>query len=285
MAAAVRREDTDGKGWGLEVCVSLKEVNPEGKSEFSGRREFEEMLARGRGLASTVPSPRRIVPDTRTAVRINGSSSSFPSQVHAGPSNLHPTTAIRAPTPQHFAHPSSTASHRSSLPSPNPPSSTPMASSTSYPKIPSRPPSADQRSTLVPVPSSTSAALRPSTPPPPPQRKSPPPSTPSRATLHALLRSDGKMSPGLAQTLANNPMLLRLLKAVPPSAGPLSSLSETKASPAPDTPTPSTSTTVKLRTEGCDNCGTLESDLWRTKTSKDGTKKKVCNGGTSSNHE
>lgn len=285
MAAAVRREDTDGKGWGLEVCVSLKEVNPEGKGEFSGRREFEEMLARGRLPVSTTTTPRANVPDSRAPVRANGSTSA-PFPQHSASANVPVATSIRAPQPQPFHRPSSASSNRASGPSSLPPSSVPMASSSSNPGIPSRPSSTDHRQS---IPSAIISAPRPSTPPrpttppPPPQRKSPPPSTPSRATLHALLRSDGKMSPELANKLASNPMLLRLLKAVPPSAAPLTSLSETKPSPTVDTPTPSTSATIKyISTEGCCNCGTMESELWRTKAMKDGTKKKVCNGGSRS---
>ncbi|WVQ82878.1 hypothetical protein IAT38_005014 [Cryptococcus sp. DSM 104549] len=39
--------DDDGKGWGLEVGISLRQLNPEGKAEFKGRSEFEETLSRG----------------------------------------------------------------------------------------------------------------------------------------------------------------------------------------------------------------------------------------------
>ncbi|WVN87592.1 uncharacterized protein L203_102775 [Cryptococcus depauperatus CBS 7841] len=48
-------DEQDGKGWGLEVSVCLRQVNPEGKTEFKGRREFEESLQRGVGTAE---SPR-----------------------------------------------------------------------------------------------------------------------------------------------------------------------------------------------------------------------------------
>ena len=278
MAAAVRREDTDGKGWGLEVYLSLKEVNPDGKGEFAGRREFEDMLARGKPLVSTTPTPRAKHPDARPVVRANGStSSSLPSFNH-GPS--HSVITIRAPQPQSFVHPSSASFQRGSIGSSLPPSSISMASSSSNHAIPSRPSSVDPKQPLVPTP----LISRHTTPPPALQRRSPPPSTPSRSTLHALLRSEGKMSPELAKTLANNPMLLRLLKAVPISAGPLSTLAVSKLSPGVDTHTPSPTTRSRIHaptTEGCCNCGTMQSEIWRTKSMKDGSKKKVCNGESS----
>ena len=274
MAAAVRCEDTDGKGWGLEVYLSLKEVNPDSKGEFSGRREFEDMLARGKPLVSTTPRSKTKHPDPRPAVRANDSTSSPVPTLHHGPSNS--VVTIRAPQPQTFAHPSSASLRHGSVGT-LPPSSISMASSSSNHAIPSRPSSADLRQPPAPSP----LALRHTTPPPAPRRQSPPPSTPSRATLHALLRSEGKMSPGLAQTLASNPMLLRLLKAVPISAGPLSTLAASKPSPGVETPMTSSTSTPRINaptTEGCGNCGTMQSEVWRTKSMKDGSKKKVCNG-------
>lgn len=47
------------------------------------------------------------------------------------------------------------------------------------------------------------------------------------------------------------------------------------------TPTPSTSNGNKPLgplADGCFNCGTLETSMWRVKTYQDGTKKKVCDG-------
>ena len=206
---AASNTEGDGKGWGLEVSVMLKEVNPDGKAEFSGRREFETMLVTGKTVSVSTPGPR-----------VNAST--------PAPTREHPK------------------------PEPGPTTAIPVL-------VPSRPPSTDP-----PV-------VRSITPPPPPARKSPPPSTPSRATLHALLRSDGKMSPELAKSLASNPMLLRLLRAVPPSA------THVEKPPAKDQPVPTSITTQKAN-EGCCNCGTMESELWRTKAMKGGIKKKVCNG-------
>lgn len=65
------------------------------------------------------------------------------------------------------------------------------------------------------------------TPPPLPRPRSPPPSTPAR--LQAILRADAKLSPGLARSLASNPTLLRLLKSVPASAVPVSTLNALKS--------------------------------------------------------
>lgn len=188
-------------------------------------------------------------------------------------------------------------------------------------------PIASSSTHLPPSGSSTNARASSSprsvTPPPPPQKKSPPPSTPSRDKLHALLRTDEKMSPGLARQLANHPTLLKLLKSVPASAipkhglgqaiglgdgnaaGPSNNNKRETAAQQQDkqstssndgdapTPTPSAppsvikgkgkanaSATVTKSTdmEGCCNCGITESELWRTKNMKDGSKKKVCNG-------
>jgi hypothetical protein len=93
----------------------------------------------------------------------------------------------------------------------------------------------------------------------------------------------------MAKQLAQNPVLLKLLKAVPPGNLNLGQVTDTnKQSPesggAP-TPTPSappvasSSKAVNAApSEGCCNCGAMTTDIWRTKNMKDGTKKKVCNG-------
>ncbi|KAK4683405.1 hypothetical protein P7C73_g6868, partial [Tremellales sp. Uapishka_1] len=194
--------------------------------------------------------------------------------------------------------PGSTSSITQPQPQPQPQrnhsqQSIPMASSSST-GVPSRP------SSTAPIPrSSTPAPPQPqpqpnhpppdrsrhTTPPPAPRPKTPPPPSPSHAALSALLRSEGKMSPELARQLASNPALLKLLKAVPASAGPLSALrqevtadptaptsSSTGVSPSNyDTPTPGN---TKVDEEGCSNCHTLQSECWLSKRGK-----KVCNGG------
>ena len=349
MAAASRAERSDtnasgvaagGGGWGLEVCISLKMLNPEGKEGFRGRREFEELLRTGGSSAgvgsssgtsppavnasSSAGSSGTIRQDTNARRATNGTTNGGPVRANGSApmslpnshnSSSGPTSSLR-PSPvmaKPQLHPSTGASSSSrlSLPPSAPPSSTPMAQSSSNGPMPSRSSSFDARpalehhsSSLPPPPEppqypqqSTSYShsapqrSRKVTPPPPPHRKSPPPSTPSRRTLHDLLRSDGKMSPELAKQLASNPMLLRLLKAVPSHTGAASSLnvssnnpSEDKPSPAAETPTPSTTATLRSvvlpgpPSAGCSNCGAMESDIWRTKVMKDGATKKVCNG-------
>lgn len=151
------------------------------------------------------------------------------------------------------------------------------------------------------------------TPPPAPAPRSPPPSTPRRANLYALLRSDSKMSPGLARQLTNNPELLKLLKAMPasprgapvgrgdppspskpppppPTAHPTALA---KAAPAPpkaspafsdlQSPAAGTETGIGLKADvvaeqGCSNCGTLSSRSWLGRTNNAGQFCRVCYG-------
>lgn len=155
-----------------------------------------------------------------------------------------------------------------------------------------QPPITARQSSAPPQPDRSSREV---TPPPAPRPESPPPSTPSRAALHALLRSDAKMSPELAKQLVNNPALLRLLKSAPSSQLPPSfrpeqaststssgsgqNQGDAKASPATsDFATPNSSVVQKTETGGCHNCGTTTSDVWRHKTMKNGQNIKVCNG-------
>ncbi|OCF38311.1 hypothetical protein I317_07925 [Kwoniella heveanensis CBS 569] len=167
-------EDADGKGWGLEVGISLRQLNPEGKVEFAGRREFEEMLAKGKsqsqsvaassplrpGQASTPASIPRSSPHIGAgALRYNGagtppvsgppqagpSASSTatvrPSQPIAQPSPLHASASIGPRTQGPISRPSSALSHRPSSSS-MPPSSLPALPSSSNSNMPSsRPPS------------------------------------------------------------------------------------------------------------------------------------------------
>jgi hypothetical protein len=394
--SAPQREDMDGKGWGLEVGISLRMVNPDGKDEFKGRREFEDMMRRGiltsvgtsattatQGRASSVansspvsvasvasatprahhPEPiRRNPPSASSTSRGNAgangnangsmgmpampnfhhSSSNASVHSHSHSHSVRPSPALGHQSLPHLPAPNrpASASSRMSQPSSLPPSSIPMSASSSAGAGPSNPPQrpSSAASTHRPTPqhaqasyssqsqhqqnnglsahasSSTHVASsrvrsREITPPPLPQRKSPPPSTPSREKLAALLRTDEKMSPSMAKHLAQNPVLLKLLKAVPPTAlnfghdvkvGSGLANSSTNgngngtANGSPDsegapTPTPSGPTApssnskpaqkgMTTSAEGCCNCGVKESELWRTKAMKDGTKKKVCNG-------
>ncbi|WWC57587.1 uncharacterized protein I303_100119 [Kwoniella dejecticola CBS 10117] len=166
-------EDSDGKGWGLEVGISLRQLNPDGKIEFQDRKEFEDMLAKGKSTStSTVPasastsSPVRPSGSTpaRSSPLINGITrfhshsqseggrtphiTSTPQQ--AGPSasstaTVRPPLPLAQPTPvpAHQAgpsssRPSSSLSHRASSSS-MPPSSLPALPSSS--NIPSSRPS------------------------------------------------------------------------------------------------------------------------------------------------
>ena len=302
-------------GWGLEVNVSLKMVNPQGKTEFKGRQEFEDMLE-GRTASSPRPSPAVYTagsgPSRPPAVQRGSGTTSMTSTPFHQPSPPIQTTsaATRQQSfsgPTHLPVPQSSRSALgppSSRPSPSIAGSTPMAHSLSNSSLPSHQPIGEARHSLPPPapPAHPSRqASREVTPPPLPQPNSPPPSTPARAALKALLRSDGPLSPDVAKRMMNHPGLLRLMKAVPAGlvrppqpnfaavAQPVGSGvngningggGDHKPSPlAVDTPTPASSSSATIRvTDGCMNCGTMESTIWRTRLGKDGIKHKVCDG-------
>ena len=265
-------------------------------------------------------NPLSSAPERPSSVTSNRSQPSSAQPPSSLPPSLIPMAS--SSSAQSISRPSSAADHRHSS---VPPSS---SASTGTSKPPPRS-AALNGSSFTPQPPPSSQPLQsssPKQPPPPrdrqvtpsprPQPKSPPPSTSSRATLRALLQSDSKMSPGLAKSLATNPTLLKLLKAVPASAlsgnnlrsdsNPSTSSSSSKSNhgsngtngnpfavglgtqsgsasdvkPSPavsDIPTPSSTNTIRADGEGCCNCGTTETDVWRIKRLKDGTEKKVCN--------
>ncbi|ORX35069.1 hypothetical protein BD324DRAFT_682976 [Kockovaella imperatae] len=334
MAAASRASQNNGeRGWGLEVQISLKVLNPEGKDEFKGRREFEELLSRGTGLGSAsspgssstnsvaLPpqgaSVSRTEPIRRAAstapsapVRANGSAAMPLPPSSSSASTVRPSPGELKSSLPSSSNQASSSSNRLSLPPSQPSSSSiPMALTSSNGPPPSETPPPRQTqspahdrtnysktSTLGPPPPPSGPSLadrssasksRDITPPPAPRPRSPPPSTPSRKKLHDLLRYDGTMSPQLASQLAHNPMLLKLIKAIPANASAFASLNashdansgeDDKQSPAVETPTPSSTSTARVSTAmGCSNCGAMESELWRTKKLKDGSMKKVCN--------
>ncbi|OWT37711.1 hypothetical protein C362_04732 [Cryptococcus neoformans Bt1] len=245
------RED-DGKGWGLEVSISLRQVNPEGKAEFKGRREFEESLAKGTGTAGSPASTPGIL--SSPAVRRFASQQNVGRQVPVGQAKekVHSQAQSQAQPQNGGSSQGQNQSQRQSqaierLQSQTGSSSRPTSSMGNRTSSSGIPPSSfpgDSRSsnsnqlssrassTIPPPPqgqsitnpqdpptaeSSVTAAARSRqiTPPPSLRSKSPPPSTPSRKHLHALLRADGMMSPELARHLASNPTLRNLLKAVP----------------------------------------------------------------------
>ncbi|WWD06339.1 hypothetical protein V865_004429 [Kwoniella europaea PYCC6329] len=248
-------EDSDGKGWGLEVGISLRQLNPDGKIEFQNRKEFEEMLSKGKSTSISTSSPIRGGNSTigggstpaRSSPLINSTINRTPNvnatPQHPGPSASSTATIrpppIAQPTPVpaqqqqqsgQSSRPSSSLSHRPSSSS-IPPSSLPPLPSSSTSNVPSSRPSSSigESRPPPPAPPQQQAEAGPSrnrevTPPPVPRSKSPPPSTPSRHKLHALLRADGMMSPELARHLASNPVLRNLLKAVPSNSNALTAL-------------------------------------------------------------
>ena len=197
----------DGRGWGLEVVISLKLVNPGGKGEFSGRREFERMLFIGNGQASgsvLVPSPSRpspsisnvrpTPPPAQAQAQLQGQGPTYPhgpgqnrtiqqghSQNGAGVSGNGRTPPVTA-SPRTIPGNSGVGLGRPPLPASRssissiPPSSVPMGQTSSQ-SGPSRPSSAiaDGRQSYRPPPpqhqsssSSTSAIQRqPNLPPHP----------------------------------------------------------------------------------------------------------------------
>ncbi|BEI91581.1 uncharacterized protein CcaverHIS019_0404010 [Cutaneotrichosporon cavernicola] len=127
LMAAARSEDADGKGWGLEVTLTLRQLNPEGKAEFAGRREFESMLEGGKSSAAnplSVTSPGRDrgfvkpaapLPKQPSPLRrpVHNGNPPFSTNAMAGPSrrplpSTRPAKVERArdvtPPPQHKAH-------------------------------------------------------------------------------------------------------------------------------------------------------------------------------------
>ncbi|KAI9633228.1 uncharacterized protein MKK02DRAFT_29102 [Dioszegia hungarica] len=156
-----------------------------------------------------------------------------------GPARTSSSAAANLPTSE-GSRPRPPLPHRSSLSGVTsvPPSSVPMAATSSessrpmFAAPPLPPASLTPPNSNSKPPASSAAPVsdrdeRETTPPTAPTRRSPPPSTPSR--LQAILRSDAKLSPNLARSLANNPTLLRLLKSVPASAAPLAALNKLRS--------------------------------------------------------
>ncbi|TXT04848.1 hypothetical protein VHUM_03931 [Vanrija humicola] len=244
-AAASGSDEADGKGWGLEVTLTLRQLNPEGKREFAGRSAFEEMLVGGKSTASAP-----------IAVASRSSSGAFakpapptakPPSPHRRPASIQPAASGSAPL---------------------------QRPQTVQPAPPAAGPSSDTKGNLTSA--VISLASRESTPPrsvPPTAApvRTPPPPSPSRAALMSLLKSEGKMSPEMARKLANNQFLVRLLKALPPGANGEAGGSPSRSVTRPPVPTP------PATTDACYNCGATESDQWMTKKLKDGRAGRVCN--------
>ncbi|KAL1405344.1 hypothetical protein Q8F55_008975 [Vanrija albida] len=270
-AAASGSDEADGKGWGLEVTLTLRQLNPEGKREFAARSAFEEMLVGGKSSASApiavASSPTRVIPTSPVAAA--AARTEVPSRAATGAAFARPAPPVaRPPSPLRRAAAIQPAASTSTQPQRQlaPPAAGP-----------SRDSKGDLTSAVI------SLASRESTPPrsaaPTAPLRTPPPPSPSRAALMSLLKSEGKMSPEMARKLANNQFLVRLLKALPPGANgeaaaarplgvekPTSNTSESSWAPTPPT-----------STDACYNCGATESDQWMTKKLKDGRAGRVCN--------
>jgi len=317
LEGLMRAGGGDGRGWGLEVVVTLKMV----RGEFGGKREFERILYNpGSTLVSNTntntntnattnmnmntstarppassPNPRPILPPPPPRAT---TSPHRPSS--AGPSNPIPNVngtaqrAVRPPPPTRSSLPPSSAPMAPSSSGPSRPSSsakpdigrTPTNTNSSTvgvgrppPAGPSRQPTPQSQSTVTPPQSTTKPSRnREVTPPPLPRPRSPPPTTPHRRALRDLLQADGKMSPSLAKDLVNNPSLLALLKSIPTTSGKGKEKEVKSESGREGTPTPTAPKKGESIPGGCFNCGTLETTMWRVKTYADGTKKKVCDG-------
>lgn len=253
MAAAATggAEDVDGKGWGVEVTLTLRQLNPEGKAEFSGRREFENMLAGGKSSAS---APLAV---TSSPVREKGG-------VFVRPA----VPAPKPPSPLRRAVPNGNANGNavagpSRLPAPAGPSRLPPPSPAKHVKT-ERPTPRPRETTPPPKP-----AVIPQTPPTP---------SPSRARIMDLLKSEAQMSPNLAKRLVGNPFLVKLMQTLPESSEPSSSAPPVAAS-SPfrvrnDKAPPPASDPGEI--ERCGNCGTTESEQWFTKKMRGDRIARVC---------
>lgn len=265
----------------------------------------------GQGQGQQAPSPRAPANSTSARpplppARSSGSTlppSSMPmapSSSQSGTSRPPSTsgTARQPYRPPPAPHPPSSSASNSSAPArgqsnhpPQPPPSNVSKQNQNHPSS-----SASNHSTPngkyqqpIPGPPPGSRHSRQVTPPPLPRPKSPPPTTPHRRALRDLLQADGKMSPSLAKELVNNPSLMALLKSIPSAArspsgsggeGSKRVKAEDSRSTRDETPTPTGPKTLPATAgkDGCSNCGTTETTMWRSKVYPDGTQTKVCDG-------
>lgn len=292
MAAAnsAGDEERDGRGWGLEISLTLRQLNPEGKVEFTGRKAFENMLAEGKSSASvpisvTSPGRPRVASD-RGFIK----PSAPPPKPTSSP--LRHTTTL---PPMHASNSQPTAGPSRTI------RSTPAAPP---PPLKSAPSSQEREAPGSPTPT---RRARDRTPPPrpidPSLMRTPQPS-PTRGTLLKLLKSEGKMSPEMAKRLANNGFIQKLMKALPPTdpesvaavlspskalraimspsngrSHPHSDPASSSAMPASDASwAPVRTPTEDSATECCHNCGgTDSSGQWMEKKLKEGGTWRVCN--------
>ncbi|CAK9786994.1 hypothetical protein CC85DRAFT_330514 [Cutaneotrichosporon oleaginosum] len=248
LMAAARSEDADGKGWGLEVTLTLRQLNPEGKAEFAGRREFETMLAGGKSSAANP-----------LAVTSPGRDRGF---VKPAPPQPKPPSPLRRPVPTAAAASSNGVSRNVSNAA-NAINAATATNATAGPSKPRPPPS----------PRPKVNRTRAVTPPPQPKHipQTPPTPSPSRARILEVLKSEASMSPNMAKKLVGNPFLVKLLKTLPES--------DTTSSPGPGrwekvtVPPAPHSDSFEGR---CENCGTTQSDQWLKKKVKGNRDARVC---------
>jgi len=182
----------DGRGWGLEVVVTLKMV----RGEFGGKREFERILYNS-GSTSVSVSDTNINAITNTSANTStarppasspGTRPILPppppratTSPHrpssAGPSNLNPNPTLNGTAPRAVRPPPPPQPARSSLP----PSSAPMAPSSSDPSRPSS--SAKPDTGRTPTTNSTVGVGRPPVPPAAPAGPSRQPTPQPQATV------------------------------------------------------------------------------------------------------
>jgi hypothetical protein len=294
-AANAAGEEKDGRGWGLEVTLTLRQLNPEGKSEFGGRKSFETMLAEGKSSASTnlsvtSPGPVRAAP----AAQNHG-----PPQMFARPVAPLPKTAsplrhtVSQPTVP--SQPSAGRPLRQVLPAPPPPKTEPPRREAPGSPTPTRKrpyPSSPLAGPPVAAPRTPPRTARDRdhrTPPPRPVDTAPPrtPASPTRATLIKLLKSEGKMSPEMAKRLAQNDFLQKLMKALPPgevseavvSPGrPIREIAAMSSIPPSSAPASEAWAPTPTDTDACYNCKATETvGQWMRKKLKDGSLGLVCN--------
>lgn len=249
-------EEEDGKGWGLEVTLTLRQVNPDGNAEFAGRKAFENMLDTGKSSSTS----SLIV-------------SSSPPRPPEKPVFAKPALPPKSPSPL----------RRGTLPPRN--TLSPRTAPPPQPRLSPRKPEPPRVRENTPPPP-PKQDIRPRTPPP---------QSPSRAALMNLLKNEGKVSPDMARKIANSDFLVRLLKASggspsknrpalattqPPNKQatrlPEAKLGDEKPHPPSDHVSP-WAATPSNPSDACYNCGTTESSQWMSKKLKDGSTGRVCN--------
>ncbi|WWC90197.1 uncharacterized protein L201_005130 [Kwoniella dendrophila CBS 6074] len=222
-------EDQDGKGWGLEVGISLRQLNPDGKVEFQNRREFEDMLQKGKSTSissaqassplrpNTGSTPARSSPLVNGITRYNNSNhrseggnrtpniNSTPQQ--PGPS-ASSTATVRPPIPIAQPSPIPVGNHQSQ----NGQSSRPSSSLSQRPSSTTMPPSS-----LPALPSSSNMpSSRPSSSIGDSRQSAPPPQQPIANKAEAST-SQSQAGPSIQRNRQVTPPPIPRSKSPPPS--------------------------------------------------------------------